>query len=609
MKSHVSVLLELATHILMDVLAMCPAHESAARDLVTLRSRIKHEGLSFLTITLPSFGADFERCLHLGYVDSKYFRAFRKYRKIPAFLRGIFSLVFDADTGKILPVPSVEAVKGIRQLAYTFKKLKLACSPHRVSKAFDGYVQDELDLNVPLTPDLTEYFCQVSDVLWRDFSNDILTNTFDYLPKHGPGATAERISGNAKYIPVTWHERLEQYFPMDSFAFANVNALDSPEFEKVTLVPEDDEMPVRVITVPKTLKSPRIIAIEPVCMQYTQQAISRVLIKELESNSLTAGHVNFHDQSVNRDLAMISSRDGLMATLDLSSASDRVPLSLVTCMLASSPVILGAILACRSKKAQIPRGDIISLRKFASMGSALCFPIESMYFYTLCIAARLVLHDLPVTRRNIYNVSRRVYVYGDDIIVPADEAGSIIGYLQKYYCKVNMSKSFWNGNFRESCGMDAFMGEQVTPVYVREMPPDDRQNTNALISWVETSNLLYKSGYWLTSSYLLSRCERLLGKLPVVGDQCAGLGKVSFQQAYSTGRWNKSYQCAEVRTWVAGAILRKDELHGYPALLKCFLAMEERKFNSCAPTVHGDHLRRSARHGAVALKRRWVRPY
>lgn len=605
MKSHVSTLLGLAKVVIIDAFAKCVANEPAVRDIDVLISRVEHEGLSFLTITLPSFSADFERSLADGQVSSKYFLGFRKYRKIPAFLRGISSLVFDAGTGSILDEPSVEAVESIRQICLTFKKLKLACSPDRVNAAFDGYIKDEHALSEPLAQGDTDYFRSVSTILWSSLSECQMT--LDMVPKHGPGATAERILGNAKYRQSIWHDRLERYFPFDSFALSSLNALESEEFKRLSVVSAEQELPVRVITVPKTLKAPRIIAIEPVCMQYTQQALSKVLVKHLESHEMTSGHVNFTNQKVNRDLAIIASKDGLMATLDLSAASDRVPLSLASCMFETAPILMDAVLACRSTRAQLPSGRLLDLRKFASMGSALCFPVESMYFYTVCVAALLRIHELPVTRRNIFKMSRLVYVYGDDIVIPANDATAVISHLQKYYCKVNMRKTFWTGWFRESCGMDAFMGEEVTPTYIREMPPDDRRSSNALISWVATSNLFYKRGYWRTSSHLLKRCEQLLGELPIVSQDSAALGKVSFQHSYTIERWSKRYQCAEVRAWVASPVYRTDKLDGYPALLKCLLNMEGRPFSDLPSDVQ--HLERTARHGAVALKRQWVRPY
>jgi len=611
-KSHENSLCEIAICIYRDAMAMCAANESTVRDIETLVSRVEDEGLSFLTITLPAFGQDFERSLDRGFIDPKCFRSFRKYRRIPAFLRGIVGQIFDVDTGGIRNDPPIESIKAVRQIAFGFKKIKLACTPKRVCKAYAGYISDELDLKSSIAPEDVSIFEDVCNHMWDFMATDPLLDSNSWLPRHGPGATAERISGNQKYVIRSWHDRLEPYFPLTQYAYASAYAYESKEFDSISIVSESDEMPVRVITVPKTLKSPRLIAVEPVCMQYTQQALARSLMRCLERAPISAGHVNFTDQSVNQSLAISSSRTGRMATLDLSSASDRVPLSLVSIMLKYNQDFLDAALACRSKNAKLPSGEVIHLRKFASMGSALCFPIESMYFYTLCVVALLEIQQLPVTYTNVLKCSRDVYVYGDDIVVPAHYAAAVTTTLQKYYCRVNATKSFWTGKFRESCGMDAFNGTCVTPTYLRELPPSDRRETNALISWVETANLFNEAGYFLTSSYLFSRCERYLGHLPTIPRDSGGLGHVSLDGSTSPPeRMNPHTHVPEVRTWVPSPIYRKDKLDGYAALQKCLLSLE-RRFSSPARrrveihNVDSKHLSRHAQYGAVTLKRRWV---
>jgi len=607
MKSYVSMLFAVAEKVIYDVFGRCSARGSADRDLLTLRSRIEHEGLSFLTITLPSFGADFERSLSQGFIDPKNFLSFRKFRQIPAFLQGIVSLVFNADTGRILDEPSIDAIEGIRQMAYTFKKIKIACAPSRVRRAFESYISDEQSLQVPLEPKQIEQFRSVCNCMWPMVLSVSDLEPLRTIPAHGPGSTAERISGNQKYAFKQWHSRLEPYYPIFPNAFTSVDALGDKRFKELTVLSSDQEPPVRVVTVPKTLKSPRIIAMEPVVMQYAQQALSRALVKRLEAAKITSGHVNFTDQKVNQRLAMNSSITGHLATLDLSSASDRVPLSLVEVMLESNPDFRDAVLACRSTRANLPTGDVISLRKFASMGSALCFPIESMYFYTLCVGALLEKRSLPVTSRNAFLVSREVYVYGDDIIVPSHDAEFVVDYLHKYYCKVNMSKSFWSGNFRESCGMDAFKGKQVTPVYLREVCPDNKRSVNELISWTKTASLFLEKGYFLTSDFLYKVVENILGKLPFVHDTASGLGRLAYGKSYTIEKWSTNTHVPLVRAWVPSPVYRKDKLTGYAALLKCLLTLESRV--SQEPSMDKDHLSRTARHGTVTLKRRWVRPY
>lgn len=611
LKSHVSILTEAASCIINDAGAKCGANQ-LTRDLKTLESRIKHEGLSFLTITLPAFGKDFERCLSLGRIDSTLFRSFKKRAKAPAFLQGFFSRVFDISTGGILDDPDVAAIEGIRQIAYTFKKLEIDCTPKRVRKALEGFKQDELVFEEAIPDDDVNYFINVSRCLWDSIiGGDSSLAPFEMIPKHGPGATQEGASGNQKYRHYVWHDRLENYFPLLHTAFSNEGCLDHEDFQCVKVVSKEFEKPVRVITVPKTLKAPRIIAIEPVCQQYAQQAVAHALINVLERSPLTSGHLNFRNQEVNQRLALIASASEGYATLDLSSASDRVPYSLAIRMFDSNPDLQGAISACRSTRAKLPTGEIIHLKKFASMGSALCFPVEAMYFYTICVAALLRGYNLPVTYHNALRVSRYVYVYGDDIIVPSTYAPVVVDYLHKYYCKVGVDKSFWTGKFRESCGTDAYAGEVVTPTYIKQMPPDDKRHAKRLISWVKTSNLLYKRGYWRTSAFLIKKVEAILGELPILSPNAAGLGKVSFQHFVSIQGWSKDHQAPVVRAWCSCPVYQEDKLEGHGALLKCLLKLEEKPRGSVFKhePSDGKHLERSARHGTATLKRRWISPY
>lgn len=624
MKSHVSNLLELAICILKDAAAKCTVTLDV-RDVNTLTSRIEHEGLSFLTITLPTLGQDLEKALAAGQIGSRQFRSFRKNRKAPAFLRGYFSRVFD-EKGRIYDEPCVEAIGCIRQVAYAFKKLQVPCKPERVRRALAQFVVDERIFEVPILQGDFDDFCQVSRCLWGNVFGSEISLLSSAIPKHGPGATAERLSGNAKYLMQRWHDRLEPYFPVLDTAFVNANAMESPEFEKVKIVEEHEEQPVRVIPVPKTLKTPRIIAIEPVCMQYAQQALSEQIVSLLESHDLTRGHVNFTNQQVNRDLALSSSSDERFATLDLSSASDRVPYAIAIRMFDSNPDLRDAISACRSKTAQMPDGELVPLSKFASMGSALCFPVEAMYFYTVCVVALLRKRNLPLTLPHIETVCGEVYVYGDDILVPTNEAVYVSETLQKYYCKVNATKSFLSGKFRESCGMDAYDGREVTPTYIRRTPPRNKRSASELVSWVATANLFVKKGYHRTAEALFQRAEALLGKLPEVGEQFAGLGRiVQSGEPVSVHKWHKTFQSPRVKAWVGEPVYRFDPLDGYPALLKSLLSLARkpevvierdrrapalvRAAEQLAVPFDEGNLRRTARHGALALKRRWILPY
>jgi len=636
MKSNVSDLLKLVECVYIDASAKCIADVSDLRDLETIRSRVVEEGISFLTITLPNFCRDFERSLQNGYIDSKDFLGFKKSRSIPAFLQGMISHLFDRETGRIYDETNpyngaaesdiTTIVEAIRQICLLFKKVEIDCTSERTQSALDAFVELEHSFQqFKPEPEISEAFTSVSRVLWTPIIGSIELSELD--PQHGPGSTAEGISGNQKYLWRRWHDRLEPYFPLLGSAYPLGTELDSKELEFVSIISTEEEQPVKVTPVPKTLKSPRIIAIEPVCMQYAQQGIRNLLYEKIENHWLTSGHVNFRDQGVNQSLAISASSTGRLATIDLSDASDRVPRELALEMFSMHPDLQAAIDACRSDSAELPDGRLVSpLGKFASMGSALCFPVEAMYFYTICIVALLRAQNLPVTLRNIFKVSRGVHVYGDDIIVPTTYATIVLDYLHKYNCKVNPNKTFLSGSFRESCGVDAFKGIPVTPVYIRRMRPKDKRQAKEIISWVATSNLFYKKGYWRTTAYMRKCIDALVGPLPYVSENSPALGYTSFLGYQSVERWNSNLHRFEIKALVPSPVYRTDELDGYSALSKSLKALkrsirDSSGLDSSSTTnylslampksalpesrdVH--HLEHFALHGAVVLKRRWV---
>lgn len=616
MKSQQSDLLQLAHCIYEDACARSTALSPDLRDLDTLRSRVRHEGMSFLTILLPNFARDVERSLELGRIDPSFFKNFKKNGAIPCFLQGMLGLVFDRGTGRIIdgdPFSSIsipDILISIRQTCLAFKKVEVECTFERTKQALEGFVTTEQSFSdFALSREDRDYFNLVSSVLWDNVFSRLRLD--DIVPRHGPGATADGVTGNGKFHWRSWYERLEPYFPIVGFGYS-ISETCERALEDVTFVPEHEELPVRVTCVPKTLKGPRIIAIEPCCMQYAQQGLRGIITDAIESHWMTAGHINFCDQSINQSLAMSASAWGQLATIDLSDASDRVPAELVWDMLKGNVVIRDAVWACRSRYAKMPDGRVIGpLAKFASMGSALCFPMEAMYFFTLCVGSLLKAKCLPVTRRNCFLVSRSVYVYGDDILVPTDHAVSVLEDLQKYNCKVNVNKTFFIGRFRESCGVDAYEGVNVKPIYVHQLAPRGRQQAKEIISWIETARLFEMNGFTRSSEHMFKTCERVLGSLPSIPIDSTGLGRVSYFgiPLSSRNRWNADLQAREIRAWCQRPVQRTDVLDDHGALMKFFLNGSEESDPFGFRDKDELHLEQTALHGAVTLQRRWVTPH
>lgn len=201
-----------------------------------------------------------------------------------------------------------------------------------------------------------------------------------------------------------------------------------------------------MITVPKSAKTDRVICYEPHANIWLQLSVGSFL-----KHRLMKFGVNLEDQSINQRKALRGSLTRLLATIDLSMASDTLALELVYELL---PIDWALYLdELRSKETLWPDGVWRTNEKFSSMGNGFTFELESLIFYALCCA-----------------VANNVSVFGDDIIVPTESFERVKHVLENSGFVLNSAKSFAEGNFRESCGMDAFCGVDCTPVYVRDFP-------------------------------------------------------------------------------------------------------------------------------------------
>lgn len=611
--------LQLLNSIVNDSANRCPTHICVRRDIITISNRFEHEGLSFMTITLPNFLEHFMTCLEKGFVDSTDFPGWKKSGCLPAFLRGFTSRVFDAE-GKVLQHECVKSIHAVRQICSFYKKVKLSCTKARTKKAFSAYkaIDSEIQNNLDFVMDTDlDTFRRVSRIVISTIFPDGV-NSDELIPHHGPGSTSEKIQGNAKYVPnlFKWHDRLNNSFRLEETLFSSAECYNKSEQDVETL-PMEEELPVRVISVPKTLKTPRIIALEPVAVQMCQQGIKDYVVEKIEQNHLVGGQINFSDQSINRRLALHSSVDKSMATLDLSAASDRIHKDFIWIMLEVNPTLRDLVFNTRSLRANVG-GEIIFLNKFASMGSALCFPMEALFFMILCIMGHLKEDNLPVTLNNIRSVIKSLYVYGDDIIVPQHTVGAVVETLSNFGNVVGLSKSFSKGYFRESCGMDAYKGVDITPIYMRNIPPTARYQSTRIISCIDTANQLFLRGFVNTAQILKKKIEQIIGKLPMTSDMMEGIGW-RFGDVSEKKRFSKKYQRIEVLTFVPQMSLRKDKVDGYNALTKCLLKLHRKPLKNGPlkwqkhAIMHDNvtfnderHLRYTSSFGTLTLKRRWV---
>jgi len=552
--------------------------------------------------------------------------------------------VFDPSSGVLLDEPDIEAIFALRQLTLMFSKIALPSESHslgiqigkdrfrvvsaeRERRAMLEFVECEQDVKASdarLDPDYLSEFKRMSDMLFGDLFAKVDRDVHwgRLIPKHGPGAVADRLSSNAKYELRTWPARLQPFFPAEDFLIPNGHFRDNLEREIDVLEP-GQELPVRVITVPKTLKSPRVIAIEPAAMQYAQQSLRFAIQEALNEDDFLTRVIGLDDQSPNQELARQGSLSGDLATLDLSEASDRVSNQHVLAMLDGYPQLLGAVQSCRSRKADVPGHGVIRLAKFASMGSALCFPIEEMVFLTVIFLGIQRELNTPLCREDLVKFSRQVRVFGDDIIVPRDYVLSVVDELSAFGHKVNVSKSYWTGRFRESCGKEYYDGHDVSIVRVREVLPSRRPDASGVQAAVALRNLFYQAGTWSGARWLDNFLSDLMGHFPNVAPTSSVLGRVSFL-GYEYHGIDANTHSPFVTGFRVSALAPEDNLEGDGALLKCLLRLHPVRLtppmglpvdtevsltSHLMPSIDTEHLERSGRPERVSIKLGRGTPY
>jgi len=201
--------------------------------------------------------------------------------------------------------------------------------------------------------------------------------------------------------------------------------------------------------VPKTAKTLRSIAVEPVGNGFLQKGIDLELREKLKRVG-----IDLSDQSRNQFYARFGSEDwdkpNGFCTIDLSAASDSIAKEMCRAVL---PAEWFELLDETRSTRYVVNGQnaSVSYEKFCSMGNGFCFPLESLIFAAICSAA-----GAGIPRRDFV-------VYGDDIIVRKTHFDEVIRILRLFGFTPNVNKTFSTGPFRESCGADWYAGEDVRP--------------------------------------------------------------------------------------------------------------------------------------------------
>lgn len=219
-----------------------------------------------------------------------------------------------------------------------------------------------------------------------------------------------------------------------------------------------DMWTVEPITVPKNAQKRRVIAPEHVWRQVEMSPLADMLDHNMARVSCNGDYpiILLHNQDVSRTAAKLSADPQnyrRYATIDLSHASDSVSEALVRTLFGARSKEICKYVARYLKI----RKKIIPKYLYSTAGSKLTFPVESIVFASIAYAA--------TQTQSLYSngiTLLRPIVYGDDIMVDERCATLTVELLEYFGFSVNISKSFAAGNFKESCGVESWLGLDIS---------------------------------------------------------------------------------------------------------------------------------------------------
>ena len=545
----------------------------ALRDYNYISSRTHSEGVQFLTISLPNLGKWYDGViahrngdLILGFKPYHHFECEFDFT-CPLLCRMLAYTVLCEG----IPVPDkARVIQAYRSLFYLYYKLEVPMTREQLDTALQNWKDNELELEEFEFP--AYYDDDLIQV--RDIISVLVHRTDDCFeridPQHGPGAVAGGEDNEQKWETASYIKTLHSVYPRYDYYFGwrssgRISTQMCSEIISFVKRSGEAEAVSRLLFVPKDSRGPRTISCEPKELMFLQQGVARNLMRLFCKRSHS--RINFVDQDVNGSIALASSESGEYATIDLKDASDRVSTQLV--MAVFPEWTHKYLLALRSYSTKLPDGSLFEgHRKYAPMGSALCFPIESACFWALAVLASIK------SGLSADEAMASTYVYGDDIIIRPQAYDHLVRTFEKFALKVNYSKSYVDGPFRESCGVDAWNGIKVTPFKIKKDISRRTLDGNLATAICKYSSTCYSLDYRATGDYLFELANR---QYPGILRHCRELGGLSVVDPYSyldLSKFEHGYDRRLCHIWVKGWMLstskKPSHLDGLSRLLKSY---------------------------------------
>jgi hypothetical protein len=395
-------------------------------------------------------------------------------------------------------------LKYLRQLLLFCYKIELESTDEQIKEAQASFENTDLDLAV-----WDAYFDRLPNKVMFQVARQIVGSVVyridwsSIVPSHGPGAVYPPRKPSEKGNFRTIYPTIDEHYPFYDY-FRGIPMMWDVTEARSSSILIGGPIEARLVAVPKDSRGPRLICVHPSEAIWIQQGCRRLLERAILDSHETHGRINFHDQSVNGRMALESSISRKFVTLDLKEASDCISKSLVLYLFGR--YAYDKLSCSRASRVRLLDNRVIELNKWAPMGNALTFPVQSLMFFAL-VRAGIYTH---------YGINcRDVYVFGDDILYPMEFHEGVLKSLVQSGLKPNPGKTFRMGFFRESCGVDAYKGINVTPVRLKRT---DVHTVSGATSLSKLALLLATGGYRKTSEATYRYLSTKWRNLPLVNN-------------------------------------------------------------------------------------------
>jgi hypothetical protein len=211
-------------------------------------------------------------------------------------------------------------------------------------------------------------------------------------------------------------------------------------------------------SVAKTAKTDRGIAVEPWLNLFVQTGINAVLREKLAKHGL-----DLSTQRWNQEIALAASGEddpNGYCTIDLSNASDSLATEVVRELL--PPEWFEILNRTRSRFTRFQGEEgYAATERFCSMGNGFCFPLQTLIYASIIYAS---------SRECEVSDPLDFIVYGDDLIVRKAIFERVLLNLKRLGFSPNGKKTYSDGPFRESCGVDGYSGADIRPIFCEGFP-------------------------------------------------------------------------------------------------------------------------------------------